>query len=121
MVNQPPFQFPLTRPESPIFRNYSSRNNSSHVGDGENDVEVGMDDFVWDTQAMEWMLLDAFQQNQLGHDVDIDDTLFQILKSTSSTRLFELGTSRSIELGTTMLLYNLKVKNGMSNSNFWGK
>ena len=45
-LNQPPIQFPLTRPESPIFQNYSSSTSSSHVGDGGNDVEVGMDDFL---------------------------------------------------------------------------
>ena len=80
--------------------------------DGGNDVEVGMDDFLQGTQIMEGMLLDALQQNQLGDDVDIDATLFQSMKSTSTTPLFELGTSRSIKLGTTMLLYNLKVKHG---------
>lgn len=67
---------------------------------------------------MEGMLLYSFQQNELRDGVDMDDTLFQSLKSASTTFLFELRTSRSVELGTTMLLYNLKVKHGMSNAGF---
>ena len=77
-----------------------------------------MDDLSQDTQAMEGMLVDAFQQNKLGDDVDIDNTLFQSLKSASTTPLIELGTSRINELGTTMLMYTLKVKHGMSNMFF---
>ena len=72
-----------------------------------------MHDFLQDTQAMEGMLPDAFQQNELGDDVYINDTLFQILKFASTTPLFKLGMSRSTELGTTMFLYNLKVEHGM--------
>jgi hypothetical protein len=75
-----------------------------------------MDDFLWDTQAMEGMLLDAFQQNELGDDVDVIDTFYESLKSCfhhpsiwSST-----GSARSTQLGTTMLLYNLKAMYGMS-------
>ena len=45
-LNQPPSQFSLTHPESPIFQNYSNSTSSSHVGDGGNDVEVGLDDFL---------------------------------------------------------------------------
>lgn len=116
-LNQPPIQFPLHRPESPI-QIYSSSTSSSYVGDGGNDVEVGRDDFLRDTQAMEGMLLDAFQQNELGDDINIDDTLFESLNFASTTPLLELGTSRSTELGTTMLLYKLKVKHGMSNMYF---
>ena len=52
------------------------------------------------------MLLDAFQQNELGDDIDITDTFFEILKSTSTTPLFGHGSSWSTELGTTLLLYN---------------
>jgi hypothetical protein len=73
--------------------------------DGGNDVEVGMDDLLQDTQTMEGMFLDAFQQNELGDDVDITDTFLESLKSASTTPLFGHGSSRS----TTMLLYNLKV------------
>ena len=57
-LNQPPIQFPLCL-ESPI-RNAYSNTNSSHVGDKGNEIEVGMDDFLRDTCAMEGMLLDAF-------------------------------------------------------------
>jgi hypothetical protein len=110
-LNQPPIQFPLC-PESPI-QNLYSNTSSSHVGDEGNDIEVGMDDFLWDTQAMEGMLLHAFQQNELGDDVDIVDTFFESLKSASTTPLFGHG-SRSTQLGTTMLLYNLKAMYGMS-------
>lgn len=116
-LNQPPIQFPLTCPKSPI-QNYSTSTSSLHDGDGDNDVEVAMDDFLQYTQAMEGMLLYILQQNELGDDGDSDDTLFQILKSVFTAPLFELGTSRSLELGTTMLLYNLKVKHGMSNACF---
>jgi hypothetical protein len=37
---------------------------------------------------MEGMFLHEFQQNELGDDVDIVDTLFEILKSISTTPLF---------------------------------
>jgi hypothetical protein len=77
-LNQPPIQFPLCL-ESPI-QNLYSNTSSSHVGDEGNDIEVGMDDFLWDTQAMEGMLLHAFQQNELGDDVDVIDTFFESLK-----------------------------------------
>ena len=63
-----------------------------------------MDDFLRDTQAMEGMFLDAFQTNKLRDYIDTNDTLFQILKYASTTPRFELGTPRSTELGTTMLL-----------------
>ena len=65
---------------------------------------------------MEGMFLDAFQQNELRDDVDVTDTFFESIKYASTTPLFE--TSRSIELGTIMLLYNLKLKNGMPNTCF---
>jgi hypothetical protein len=71
-----------------------------------------MDDFLQDTQAMEGMLLHAFQQNELGDDVDIIDTFFESLKSASITPLFGQG-SRYTKFGTTMLLYNLKAMYGM--------
>ena len=118
---QPPIQFPL-HPESPI-QNYSSRISSSHVGDTGNDVEVGMDDLLWDTQAMEGILLDTFQQNELGYDVDIIDTFFKILKFASMTPLFGYVPSRSIQIGRKMLLYNLKVMyvcQTCVSRHFWG-
>jgi hypothetical protein len=75
-----------------------------------------MDDFLRDTQAMERMLLDAFQQNELGDDVDVVDTFYESLKHASTTPLFGpmQGFARSTQLGTTMLLYNLKTMYGMS-------
>jgi hypothetical protein len=72
-----------------------------------------MDDFLWDTHAMEGMLLNAFQQDELGDDAHIINTFFKSLKSASTTPLFGHG-SRSTQLGTTMLLYNLKAMYGMS-------
>jgi len=110
-LNQPPIQFPL-RLESPI-QNIYNNTSSSHVGDGGNDIRVGMDDFLWDTQAKERRLLHAFQQNELGDDVDIINTFFGILKFVSTTPLFGRG-SRSSQLGTTMLFYNLKAMYGIS-------
>ena len=73
-LNQPPIQFPL-RPDSPISNDY---NNSSYweVGNGDNQKEVDMDDYLQDTTAMETMLLDAFQNNELGDDAHINDTIF---------------------------------------------
>jgi hypothetical protein len=61
-LNQPPIQCPLS-PKSPI-QNLYSNTSASYVGDEGNDIDIGMDDFLWDTQAMEGMLLDAFQQNE---------------------------------------------------------
>lgn len=76
-----------------------------------------MDDLLWDTDAMKAMLLDAFQQNELGNNVHIVDTFFESLKFDSTTPGFGHG-SRSTQLGTIMLLYNLKVIHGMSNMSF---
>ena len=73
-----------------------------------------MDDYLRDTTAMETMLLDAFQiYDQLGDDAYIVDTFFKSLKFASTTPLFRLGgQSKSTQLGTTMLLYNLKANFG---------
>ena len=57
-LNQPPIQFSL-HPKSP-FQNFYSSTSSSHLGNGGNDIEVAMDDFIWDTQSMEGMLVDGF-------------------------------------------------------------
>ena len=69
---------------------------------------------------MENMLLDAFQNDdQLGDDAHITDTFFKILKTASTTPLFEPGgQSNSTQLGTTILLYNLKANFGLSNACF---
>lgn len=85
-MNQPPIQFPLHRELS--IQNLYSKTSSSHCGGEGNDIEVGMDNLLWDTQAMEGMFLHAFHKNELGDDVDVFDTFFKILKSTSTTPLF---------------------------------
>lgn len=76
-LNQPPIQFPL-RPDSPITNDYNN-SSSSQVGNGGNQIEVGMDDYLWDTTAMETMLLDAFQNDKLGDDSHTTNTFFKIL------------------------------------------
>ena len=60
-LNQPPIQFP-PRPDSPIRNDYRN-SSSSQAGNGGNQIEVGMDDYLRDTTAMEAMLLDAFQND----------------------------------------------------------
>jgi hypothetical protein len=78
-----------------------------------------MDDYLRDTTAMETMLLDTFQNDELGDDAHINDTIFESLKSASTTPLFgPSARSKSTQLGTTMLLYNVKEKFGMSNTCF---
>ena len=79
-----------------------------------------MDDYLRDTTAMETMLLDAFQNDdQLGDDAHIADTFFESLKFSSTTPLFGPGSqSKYTQLGTTMLLYNLKANFGLSNACF---
>jgi hypothetical protein len=106
-LKQPPIRFPLC-PESPI-QNLYNNTRYSHVGDEGNNIKVGMDDFLWDTQAMEGIFLHAFQQNELGDGAYVVDILFENLKFASTTPLFGLVQgSRSTQLGTTMLPYNLK-------------
>jgi hypothetical protein len=56
-LNQPPIQFSLCL-DSPIRNDYNN-SSSSQVGNGVNEIEVGMDDYLWDTTPMETMLLDA--------------------------------------------------------------
>jgi hypothetical protein len=86
-LNQPPIQFPLP-PDSPIRNDYNNTSSSSEVGNGDNQKEVGMDDFLWDTNAMETMLLDTFHNDELGDDSHINDTIFESLKSASTSPLF---------------------------------
>ena len=85
-LSQPPIQFPL-HPSSPIRKAYSS-SSSSHVGNGGNQIEVGMDDFFWHTSVMDVLLFNAFRDNEQGDDSHITDTFFEFLKSTSTTPLF---------------------------------
>jgi hypothetical protein len=78
-----------------------------------------MDDYLRDTTAMETMLLDAFQNYDLGDDAHIIDTILERLETSSITPLFRPSArSKSTHLGTTMLLHNLKVNFGMSNACF---
>ena len=116
-MNQPPIQFPL-HPDSPIRNDYNN-SSSLEVGNGDNQKEVGMDDYLCDMTVMERMLLDTFQNDELGDDAHINDIIFKILKSASTTPLFgPSAQSKSTQLGTKMLLYNVKEKFGMSNACF---
>ena len=118
MVKSTTYSFPLCS-DSPIWNDYNNSISSSKVGNESNQMEVGMDDYLWDKTAMEEMLLDAFQNDELGDDAHIIDTLFESLKYASTTPLFgPYGKSKSTELGTMMLLYNLKAKFGMLNACF---
>jgi hypothetical protein len=76
-----------------------------------------MDNFLWDTQAKEGILLQTFYQNEPRDYVDIVDTFFENMKSTSTAPLFGHG-SRSTQLGETMSLYNLKSMYGLSDMFF---
>jgi hypothetical protein len=116
-LNQPPIQFPL-HPDSPIRNDYNN-SSSSEVGNGDNKEYVGMDDYLWYRTVMETMLLNAFQNDELGDDAHISDTIFESLKVASTTPLFgPSAQSKSTHLGTTMLLYNMKANFGMSNTCF---
>jgi hypothetical protein len=63
-------------------------------------IEVGIDDFLRDTQSMEGMLLHAFQKNEPGDDADVVDTFFESLEYDSTTPHFGRYGSRSAQLGT---------------------
>ena len=69
-----------------------------------------MDFYSRDMTAMEIMFLDAFpNDDQLGDDAHIADTFFESLKFGSTTPLFGPGGQpKFTQLGTTMLLYNMK-------------
>ena len=89
-LNQLLIQFPL-RLDS-LIRNDYRNSTSSQAGNGGNQIEVGMDDYLRDTTAMETMLLYAFQNyDQLGDDAHIADTFFKSLKFSSTTPLFGPG------------------------------
>ena len=84
--NQPPLQFPL-RTDS-LIRNDYNNSSSSQDGNGGNQIEVGMDDYLRDITAMETMLLDAFHNDDpLGDDAHINDTFLKSLKFASTTPL----------------------------------
>ena len=75
-LNQPPIEFLLCI-DSPIRNDYNNSSSSSQVGNGGNQIQVGMDDYLWDMTTMEAMLLDAIQNDELGDDVHNIDTLFE--------------------------------------------
>jgi hypothetical protein len=104
-LNQPLIQFPLCL-ESPVSNIYSNTS-FSLVGDEDNGTNIGIDDFLWDTHAMEVMLLNSFQPDELGDDAHIIDIFSKSMKSTSTTPLFG-HESRYTQKGKTLLLYNLK-------------
>ena len=66
-------------PSSPI-RNAYSDSNYSHVGNGGNEVDVGMDELLQQRSAMDAILFHTFQDNELGDDVCITKSFFEILK-----------------------------------------
>jgi hypothetical protein len=85
-LNQPPIQFPLHL-ES-LVHNVYSNTSSSRIGDEDKDIEVGMDDFLWDTHAIEGMFLNASQQDELGNvNALITNTFFESPKPASTTPL----------------------------------
>ena len=115
-MNKPSIQF-LLCPYS-LIRNSYNNSSSSHVGKGENEVEVGMDELLWQTSAMDAMLLHTFQDNEMRDDTHITEAFFESVKSNSNTLLFGPSWSKYTQLGTIMLLYNLKAMCGMSNACF---
>ena len=66
---------------------------------------------------MDAMLFHTFQDNELGGDAHITEAFFESLQMINFTPLFEPGQSKSTQLGTTILPYNLKVKYGMLDAN----
>ena len=52
-LNQPPIQFPL-HPYSPIRNSYNN-SSYSHVGNGDNEVDVGMDELLQKMLVMDVM------------------------------------------------------------------
>ena len=57
-LNQPHIQFSL-RPSSPI-RNAYSDNSSSHVGNGGNELDIGMDELLRKRSVMDAMFFHTF-------------------------------------------------------------
>ena len=116
MVESTIYSIPLP-PDSPIRNDYNN-SSSSQAGNGGNQIEVGMDDYLGDMNSMETILLDAFQNDdQLGDDAHIADNFFESLKFSSTTPLFGPGSeSKCTQLETTMLLYHLKENLGFSNA-----
>ena len=69
---------------------------------------------------MDEMLFHTFEYNDLGDGAQshIIQAFLESLKSKNSTPFFEPSQSKSTQLGTTMLFYNLKEKYGMHDTNF---
>jgi hypothetical protein len=93
MFESTTYSIPTTS-NSPIRNDYKN-SISSQVGNGFNQIEVGMDDYLRDTTTMETMLLDAFHNDELGDDSHITNTFFESLKSASTTPLFGPSKSKS--------------------------
>ena len=89
-MNQPPIQFPLH--PYPQIRNSYSNSSYSHVGNGDNEVDVGMDELLRKTSVMDAMLLHTFQENELNDGAHITEEFFESIKSNSNTPFF--GSSR---------------------------
>ena len=68
-----------------------NNSSSSQVGNGGNQIEVGMDDYLRETTTMDRILLDAFKNDELGDDACITNTFFESQKYASTTRLFGPG------------------------------
>ena len=54
-----------------------------------------MDDLLWQMSAMDAMLFDTFQDNDIGDGARTTEAFFEILEMTNSTPLFEPGRSKS--------------------------
>ena len=91
MVESTTYLIPTTF-ESPI-QNIFSNISYSQVGDERNLTEVGVDDLLQDTHAIEGMFLNAFQQYEIGNDDNVVDAFFEMLKSTPSSAFFGHGLS----------------------------
>ena len=56
--------------------NVYSNSSSSHVVNGGNEVDVGMDELLQQKSAIDAMLFHTFQDNELGDDTLITESLF---------------------------------------------
>ena len=91
--NKPPIQF-LLRPSSPIKNEYSD-SSSSHVGNGGNEVEVCMDDWLRQRSSMDAMFFHTFRNSEVRDDTCITESFFKRLKLENTTPLFEPRRSKS--------------------------
>ena len=63
----------------------------SHVGNGGNELDIGMDELLRQRSAMDAMFFHTFQDNDLGDGARITEAIFEIVKTENYTPLFELG------------------------------